>query len=621
MNDPRSTDDRFPWAWVSNIALGATVLFASMALARFRTYHNETFDLAFYARMVWGAGHWDLANPMVGAPLWGLHLSLVIFPLGLLGRFVPLIPLLLITQAGCVAAAGIPLARLAFRRVGHPAAAFGALFAYLLYPTVGSIATYEFHPSSLALLPLALALDWFDRRDVRKGAAALLVAALCREDVALACGLTGLALAARRPQRAVGLGLFAFFTAWFGVYLFVIAPRYFPREGSLQLHYGHLGASPGEILAHLVRHPVATLRELATPVRVLYVPRLLLPVAFLPLLRPRWLLPASASVGINLLSQFPTATQVHSHYATLVVPFVIASAAHGVAQVMALGGAQAARWGAGAAAAVLAGTLHLQHRAGVLPLIARRHDPAAYRVDARLAALDTVVNLIPADASVAAPDFLLPHLAERVRIFRYPTLRRPEFIVLSTEHRRRFWGTQELWRNSEERVVRGALFWKRYGVWAVVGDFIILRDGWPIRTHARGRYVDFEPDPRVRRGHVDIGESLAVAGWGVEPVPGGSRVVLLLVVKRPWPFDLGLEVGWGPLRPHLDREDPESIHAFLPFDGAFMPTHARAGEVVRMTVEVAASADELRAHGVYLGARRIDGSRLEADSAHWTRLP
>ena len=132
MNDPRSTDDRFPWAWVSNIALGATVLFASMALARYRTYHNETFDLAFYARMVWGAGHWDLANPLVGAPLWGLHLSLVLLPLGLLSRFVPLIPLLLITQAVCVAIGGVTLDNAA--RVRDAGATAAAVISALVVP-------------------------------------------------------------------------------------------------------------------------------------------------------------------------------------------------------------------------------------------------------------------------------------------------------------------------------------------------------------------------------------------------------------------------------------------------------------------------------------------------------
>ncbi len=621
VNDPRSNDDRFPWAWISNISLAATVLFAALALSRYRTWHNETFDLAFYARMVWGAGHWDLANPLVNAPLWGLHLSLVLLPLGVLSRFVHVVPLILVVQAVCVGAAGIPLARLAFRRIGHPAAAFGALAVYLLYPTVGSVATYEFHPSSLALLPLALALDWFDQREVRKGCFALLLAAACREDVALVCALTGASLALRPKHRKEGAAIFVFFALWFVVYLFGIAPRYLPRHGSLQLHYGHLGSSPGAIVAHLLRHPIATLRELATPARLLYVPRLLVPVAALPLLRPRWLLPIAAPVAINLLSQFPTAVQIHSHYTTLAVPFVIVAAVHGFAHLLAVGAERPARWAAAASCAVLAGTLHMQHRAGVLPFIARRYDPNAFVADSRMTALDTVVNVIPGDAAVAAPDYVLPHLAERVRIFRYPTERRPEYIVLSTEHRLLHTGTQELWRNIEETAVRGALFWKRYGVWAVVGNYIILREAWPIRTYARGRYVEFDPDPRVHRAHVDVGAHLAVAGWGTEHIEHGTRVVLLLVAKQPMPYDVNFEVGWGPLHPHLDRQDPQRTYAFLPFDGAFHPSFVRAGEVVRTTVDVPAEPDELLAHGVYFGARRVDGSRLDAESTHWTLLP
>jgi uncharacterized membrane protein len=621
VNDPSANDERFAWAWISNLALGVTVCFAALALARYRTYHNETFDLAFYARMVWGAGHWDLSNPLVGAPLWGLHLSLVLLPLGLLSRWISTVPLLLVVQAVCVGAASIPLARIAQRRIGHPAAAFGALAVYVLYPTIGSVATYEFHPSALALLPLSLALDAFDRRELRAGIVALVAAAACREDVALVCALTGLSLAVRREHRRAGLAVFAFFALWFLGYLFVIAPRYLPRHGSLQLHYGHLGGSPLDIVKNLLAHPLATLSALATPVRVLYVPRLLVPVAFLAVLRPRWLLPIAAPVAINLLSQFPTAVQIHSHYTTLVVPFVIVAAIHGFAHVMVTGGPHGDRWGLVAAALVAAGSLHMQRRAGVLPELSRRYDPRAYIADARTPSLDLVRSLIPSDASVAAPDYLLPHIAERRRIFRYPSERRPEYIVLSLEHRRRYQGTQDLWRNDEERSAREALLWRRYGVWTVVGDFIVLRKGWPARTHARGRYVECAPDPRVHRAHVDVDDHLAVAGWGTEALPHGTRIVLLLFVRRPLPFDLGFEVGYGPMHPHLDRDDPVHTHAFMPFDGTLLPSWVRVGEVVRSTVDVPATEAELRAHGLYFGARRIDGSRLDAESRHWVPLP
>ena len=615
-------DERFPWSRVSNVALAAAAVFAAMALLRFRTWHNDTFDLAFYTRMVWGAGHLDLYDPLVGAPMWGLHLSLVLLPLALLGRVVSIVPLLLITQAAAVAAAGIPLARIAFRRVGHPAAAYVALGVYLLFPTIGSIASYEFHPSSLALLPLALALDFFDQRRAWPGLAALFAAVLCREDVALCAALACVAMALHRPSRALCLAAAAFFFAWFAVYLFVIAPHFLPRTGSLQLHFGHLGSSPAAIVVRLLRHPLATAAELATPGRLLYVPRLLAPVAMISLLRPRWLMPALAPVAINVLSQFPTAVQVHSHYSTLAVPFIVVSAVHGAAWLMAMGGLQAERYGVLAGAVVSLASLQMHHRAGVLPGIGRRFDIRAHRADARQPALDAVVAMIDPDASYTGPDFTLSHFAERTRVFRFkqPPDRAAEFVVLSTEHRALHTGTQELFRNAEEVTVRNAVYWRRYGVWTVVGDYIVLREHWPVRTYAAGRYVDFEPDARVHAAHADVGPSMAVAGWGITPAAHGSRVTLLLQARTPWPYDLGLELGWGPLHPHLDREDPARTYAFLPFDGVFMPPFVRVGEVARTEVDVPASPEELRAHGLWFGARRIDGSRLDADSAHWTRL-
>lgn len=613
-------DERFPWTRISNVALGAAVVFACLALARYRTYHNETFDLAFYARLTWGIGHGDYYNPLVGAKLWGLHLSWVLLPLGLLARFVATVPLLLVVQAAAVAAAGIPLARVAARRVGHPLAADAALAVWLLYPAVGSVASYEFHPSALALLPLALSLDYLDRRLLRPGLVALAAAVACREDVALIAALLGVAIAFRKEHRVAGALTALAATAYFALFFFVIAPRYMPRHGSLQLHFGHLGATPMDVLKALLTRPVETLRELATPVRLLYVPRLLVPVAFTALLRPRWLLPALAPVAINLLSQFPTAVQVHSHYASLVIPFIVVAAAHGVGRLVATGGVHGERYALAALVAVALGTAHMHHRAGMTPL-SRRFDRAAHVPDERLTTLDAVVAAIPPDAVVSAPDHLLPHLAERPRLYRFPPPGRVEYMVLSTEHRSHFLGTQDIWRNEEEALVRNTLFRRRYGVYRVYGSYIVLRRDHPLRAWARDRYVDFGIDPHVHAAHADVGASLAVAGWGAAPLAHGTRVTLLLAAHRPWPLDLGFELGWGPMVPHAERSDPEHTWAFLPFDGVFQPAFVRPGEVVRTQADVPATLDELRAHGLWFGARRLDGSRLDAKSLHWTPLP
>ncbi len=362
--------------------------------------------------------------------------------------------------------------------------------------------------------------------------------------------------------------------------------------------------------------------RIATPVKLLYAPRMLLPVAFVALLRPRWLLPALAPLVINLLSQFPTAVQVHSHYSTLVVPFVLVAGIHGAAHVMVTGRLQAERWGFAVALAALLASLHLQHRAGNIPLLGGRFDAREHLPDARMQALEAVAEVIPPYASVTAPDYTLAHLAERPLLTRLIPLlaHRVDFVVLSLEHRALHTGSQEIWRNEEEAPVRGMLLQRRYGVYSRVGDYLVLRGGWSSRTHARGRYVEVPTDPRAHAFHREVGASIAIAGWGVTPLARGSHVVLLLVPKRELPVDLGLELGWGPMRPRLDREDPERTYAFLPFDGVFMPGYARVGEVVRTEVDVPATPSELTFHGLRFGARRVDGSRLDADSEHWTLL-
>ena len=127
---------------------------------------------------------------------------------------------------------------------------------------------------------------------------------------------------------------------------------------------------------------------------------------------------------------------------------------------------------------------------------------------------------------------------------------------------------------------------------------------------------------RVHAAHADVGPSMAIAGWGLAPGRDAhhTRLILLATPTARWPFDVGFQVGWGPMAPHLDRQDPAHIWSFLPFDGVFMAVFVRPGEVARTEVELPASRDELLRDGLWFGARRIDSSRLDAASAHWTRL-
>ena len=98
-------------------AVAGAGLFA-LSWQRYTTFHNRTFDLAFYARIAWGLARGDLLEPIVGAHIAGLHLSAVLWPLGGLGRLFGTVPVLLVAQASAYAATAFPLARLAGRRFG-----------------------------------------------------------------------------------------------------------------------------------------------------------------------------------------------------------------------------------------------------------------------------------------------------------------------------------------------------------------------------------------------------------------------------------------------------------------------------------------------------------------------
>jgi uncharacterized membrane protein len=629
--DDKRADEAFAWARVTNAAGVVALGCALLALARFRTFHNETFDLAFYTRMLWGMGRGDLYHPLTNSHVYGLHASWVLYPLAWIGRVIPLVPLMLVLQATALAGAAVPLARMAARRLRTPIAGDFAAISYLLYPTVLTAATYEFHPSSLALLPLAYALDAWDREEWRKGAIALFVAAMCREDAALVSALCGLALAAdkRSAPRKWGLAIAALATVYFVGYQFGVAPKYLPRRGSFALHFGSIGATPSAIVRAVLAHPIATLSAVATPAKWLYAPRLLAPVAFLSLLAPRWLLPALVPVAINFLSQWPTATQVRSHYALLAVPFVFASAIHGAARLVdakhALGAPIDRPTGrkmlALCAAIVLGAGLVAQRRAGATP-ISRLFRASDYQRDARATDLERVVREVRPEAFVVAPDYALAHLAQRPLLQRFDAwTREADDVIVSIAHRQRFDGTQTLWRTREEIPVRNALAQGKYGLFRAEGSHLLLRRGLSPRAYAEGRYVAYSSDGWTQPRHVDVDRSIAVASWRVEPRDArASTVTLWLLTRERWPRDMGLELGWGPMHRSGDRDDPERIRSFLPYDGLLNPAHLRVGEVSRTSVTVPASSAEVLQNGLYFGVRRVDGSRLHQDAPHWVRL-
>jgi uncharacterized membrane protein len=583
---------RLVWA----LACSQGALFAALGLSRWASFHNETFDLAFYTRIAWGLTHNDFWEPIVDAHFQGLHLSPVLVPLGHLGAHFGTAPVLIVAQAAALASAALPLSRIGMRHLG-PAGAVAASLAWLLYPNVSQVAGYEVHPGSMAALPLA----WMAWSIDRGHGQALLVSGLgvlaCREDLALASVLGALVFAARyRGQWPVAALVAVGSLTWLLRFLLILHPRHAPEVGSLQLHFGSFGDTAGEVVAHLLTHPGELAAHLSIPERLAYLPKVLAPLLLLPLLRPSWLVPALPVLAVNLVSEWPTTTHLDVHYLTPALPFLVAGALAGAGR---LRRAPVASW----ALALAAVGGHVV--AGGSPLSAV-HDPARFAPDGDTATARAIVAAIPPDASVQAPDALLPHLAERRLLRRAASAESgASYMVLDVWHRQRYAAREDLLRTTEEPPTRSWMARDDHRLWQGGGRYLLLERGPPPRTGVGGHAVVGTADPEAGQ---PIAACLAVLGARLE----NEVLTIELVARDVCPADLAIRLGTAWRARRVD----------LLFAGWLSPQHLRRGDRLESRHRLdAAEAGAIRARGLRVGALRSSGARPDPEDPTSVPVP
>lgn len=604
------------WGLVCLLACTSAALAALLAWRRFATYHNETFDLAFYTRLAWGFPHGDLYEPIVGGLFFGLHLSWILAPLGLLGVVFGTAKVLIVAQSVALAAAAIPLAKIAGLQGGPLAAVVGALL-YLLQPNLWHVATFEVHPGSIALAPMAWLLLAAYRGDVRLFGWSALGLLACREDLALTIAAAAL-LAFRSPaacskcdgagprsnvqckpaaQRRVHRWAVAALV-YFAAFVFVLLPLFGPEQGSLEAHFGGVTRDP---LAFAGRR----LGALLSAEHLAYLPKVLIGFAGLPLLAPRLAAVALPTLLVNLASGFPGTLGIESHYLSPALPPLTAASIVGYSRLMrwlpilasrskSRRVAMAIRVTATAAIAMTVLAVHIRHSAAPW---AMAHQARDFRADARSHAARAVLRAIDPDTAVQAPDELLPHLAERPRLFRAPPPERlAKWVVLRADHRLLFAHYEDLLRTQEEPIVRRWLARPDFGLVRAEGPYLLLQRGVQARQALAKRYF--------RGSHPPIATGRVTACISVVRATAGLHTVELEVVAhRPCASDLALRLGDHPYPNQTD----------LLCDGLLSPARLQRGDwfVSRHRFDRAAGLRTL-----WVGALRSSGARVNPEDPH-----
>ena len=232
-----------------------------------------------------------------------------------------------------------------------------AAFVYLAYVPLWANAHFDFHFDHLAVpLLMAFYLALLDRRIGWAVLSATLVM-FVKEPFALetaACGALMLWAAFHGesiwgpPKKQVNRRLMVIGALWLigagiGYFCFAMGyllPYFAPDGwgGSLGgAAFGWLGHGLGEIIRTIVTRPQAIVLDIVTtPGKLVYLGVVFGLLAFIPLLRPVFLIPALPLLGIAMLSHLPNYYDYNTHYtAGLIVPVMFAFV-HGLPKARAL---------------------------------------------------------------------------------------------------------------------------------------------------------------------------------------------------------------------------------------------------------------------------------------------
>lgn len=403
------------------------VVYSLLSVARYNTFHATTFDLGIMAQVIWNTAHGRWFETSLGrainTELIGSYMGNHVRPfLLLLAPFYRLWPdprLLLILQSIALGGAAIPLYYVAQRRTGNPNSAGFVAGCYLVYPALGFLNLFDFHPIAFSI-PCIFVAYWALLEE-RMGLfwVAVLLALSTKEEMVVPIGTWGLVNLFQRGKRRVGLGLFALAVGWAGLCLGFIIPHY--NDGQPYRFWELWSSLFGSSAQWAMQGDAAHLSLGAfSDTMILFLLHLVLPLGFLPILGPASLVVALPSLVYLLVGKRPAFHSVGYQYPAVLIPWFFLAVSEGLAWLRRIGQwskrCQVQRLGF---AFMLIGTVGMNVPLNPIALYARS---AAFTPGPCQVQIVKALALIPPGSGVATVNRLGPALANRrvLVAFEYP---------------------------------------------------------------------------------------------------------------------------------------------------------------------------------------------------------
>ena len=397
-------------------AMTAGAAAAYSAISLFRHEHfGSTLDLATQDQTIWGYSRLEMIpNTVIEIRnLLGDHFHPLLMLMAPLFWISSSAEILLIAQGVLLAVGGIPIYMWGAKRLGElEGLAFQG--SYLVFWGILAGVLFDFHNVVIAVPVISAALYAALERRNRLLWAMVALGMLTREDIALTLIALGFYVVVVQRRYVLGAAIMGLNAVWFALVLGLIIPAI---RGGPYRHwtYDALGTGPASAALFVVTHPLQALELLFMPTaKVRIWVGMLGSWLFLPTLSPIALI-ALPYLAERFWSAAPTFWTFHLEYSMVPAPILAFAAIDSAVRIRSVWKVQSTRrlaavaaLGALAASALLSFIIH--------PLA----ELSTYVSSATAADIQSCLDVIPPDASVAATQELLPHLSHRLAIYQIP---------------------------------------------------------------------------------------------------------------------------------------------------------------------------------------------------------
>ena len=412
------------------MAAAYALFMSAVTLARHNTFGTYAFDLGIHTQALAAIARrgYPLVTLYGPEPVnqFGDHFAPIFYLLTPLAVLFDDARALLVVQTLLLASAAVPVYLLARSKLASRALAVALAAAFLLFPALHGVNTFDFHEIALVVPLLLWSLYCLETGRFRLFGLFLALALAAKEEVALTGVAIGLymVLVRREPRR--GALVMALSAAYFVLVTAVLMPALgggadVGRFEGLAVD-GFSGFAG--VAMTLFTNPVYSFSYVfLDPDKLLFLAQLLLPLLGIPLLAGAgpWIvaLPGFATL---LLSSYRPQYLLDTHYSAIVIPSLFFLAALGLAWVE-----RRRRMAAlPLAAALLAASLLMNWQYGWLGGKLFHGIP---RPTERQRAIAALIDAIPPDASVSTLSRIVPHLASREQVYLYPTVNGADYIL------------------------------------------------------------------------------------------------------------------------------------------------------------------------------------------------